>query len=288
MMGVSRLKAIDTGLEKLLLSYGIDVRKSIVMDKNCFKQKLPQALGGGEQKLYYAPVIKNENINHKLPYLENLKGFVVLLNSPVLVEKGKLSKKTKAEVLFKSSKDSWIQSGFIALNPMFIHPPAKKEDFKQQPLAVQLTGKLTSYFKGKPIPPKPEENKNKKDKKDKTKSIVKNIESENAKLDSTNKAKLIVYGTSAIIKNSFIDRDGMGPNAILMLNSVDYLTGKIEFAKMRSKAQFYNPLKETTPAKRNFIKWFNIAGLPILVALFGLIVWFMRKRKMDRIKEIFA
>ncbi len=289
MMGVPRLKAIDTGLEKLLLSYGIDIRKSIVMDKNCFKQKLPQALGGGEQKLYYAPIIKNENINHKLPYLENLKGFVILLNSPVIPEKGKLSKDTKAEVLFKSSKDSWIQSGFIALNPMFIHPPEKKEDFKQQPLAVQLTGKLNSYFKNKPLPPAPEEhNKEKKANKEKPKSIAKALESENIKLDSTNKAKLIVFGTSAIIKNSFIDRDGMGPNAILMLNSIDYLTGKIDFAKMRSKAQFYNPLKETTPAKRSFIKWFNIAGLPILVALFGLIVWFMRKRKMDRIKEIFA
>ncbi len=289
MMGVPRLKAIDTGLEKLLLSYGIDIRKSIVMDKNCFKQKLPQALGGGEQKLYYAPIIKNENINHKIPYLENLKGFVVLLNSPVLLEKGKLSKDTKAEVLFKSSKDSWIRSGFIALNPMFIRPPQGKNDFKQQPLAVQLEGELVSYFKGRPIPEKPEENKkDKKAKKDNAKSIVKNIESENAKLDSTNSAKLIVFGTSAIIKNSFIDRDGMGPNAILMLNSIDYLTGKIDFAKMRSKAQFYNPLKDTTPAKRSFIKWFNIAGLPILVALFGLIVWFMRKRKMDRIKEIFA
>ena len=289
MMGVPRLKPIDTGIEKLLLSYGIDVRKSIVMDKNCFKQKLPQALGGGEQKLYYAPIIKNENINHKLPYLENLKGFVVLLNSPVIPEKHKLQKDTKAEVLFKSSKDSWIQSGFIALNPMFIHPPAKKEDFKQQPLAVQLNGKLFSFFKDKPLPPVPEEkNKEKKENIKTPQSIAKNLESENIKLDSTNKAKIIVYGTSAIIKNSFIDRDGMGPNAILMLNSVDYLTGKIEFAKMRSKAQFYNPLKETTPAKRNFIKWFNIAGLPILVALFGLIVWFMRKRKMEKIKEIFA
>ncbi|BBB31807.1 antibiotic transport system permease protein [Thermotomaculum hydrothermale] len=288
MMGVPQLKAIDTGLDKLLLHYGIDVRKSIVMDKNCFKQKLPQALGGGEQKIYYAPVIKNENINHKLPYLENLKGFIVLLNSPVLPEKGKLSKDTKAEILFKSSKDSWIQSGFIALNPMFIQPPAKASDFKQQPLAVQLTGKLTSFFKGKPIPEKPDEGKEKVKKKEKQKSIVKNIESENAKLDSTDNAKMIVFGTSAIIKNNFIDRDGMGPNSMLMLNSLDYLTGRIEFAKMRSKAQFYNPLKETTPSQRAFIKWFNIAGLAILVAIFGLIVWFLRRKKMEKIKEIFA
>ncbi len=287
MMGMPRLKAIDTGLDKLLLSYGIDVRKSIVMDKNCFKQKLPQALGGGEQKLYYAPIIKNENINHKLPYLENLKGFVVLLNSPVVPEKGKLAKGTKAEVLFSSSEDSWIQSGFIALNPMFIQPPAKKSDFKKQPLAVQIEGKLVSFFKGKPIPEKPED-KTKNDKKANKNSIVKNIEAENAKLDSTDKARFIVFGTSAIVKNSFIDRDGMGPNSILILNSIDYLTGRIDFAKMRSKAQFYNPLKDTTPGKRAFVKWFNIAGLPVLIALFGLIVWIFRKRKMERIKEIFA
>ena len=80
----------------------------------------------------------------------------------------------------------------------------------------------------------------------------------------------------------------MGPNSILILNSIDYLTGRIDFAKMRSKAQFYNPLKDTTPGKRAFVKWFNIAGLPVLIALFGLIVWIFRKRKMERIKEIFA
>ena len=287
MMSVPRLKAIDTGLDKLLLSYGIDVRKSIVMDKNCFKQKIPQALGGGEQKLYYAPIIKNENINHKLPYLKNLKGFVVFLNSPVLPENGKIGKEAKAEVLFKSSKESWIQSGFIALNPMFIRPPENEKDFKQQLLAVQLTGKLASFFKGKPIPEKPEENKNGKQK-DENNNLIKNIESQNAKIDSTNKAKLIVFGTSAIIKNSFVDRDGMGPNAILVLNAVDYLTGRIDFALMRSKAQFYNPLKDITPEKKSFIKWFNIAGLPIIVALFGLFVWFMRKRKMEKIREIFS
>ncbi len=289
MMGVPSLQTIDTGLNKLLLSYGIDVRKSIVMDKNCFKQKLPQALGGGEQKMYYAPIIKNENINHKLQYLENLKGFVVLLNSPVIPAKGKLSKDTKAEVLFTSSKDSWIQSGFIALNPMFIKPPANKSDFKKQPLAVQLTGKLTSFFKGKPIPEKPEEGKkDKKDKKKKTSNAFKNLEAKNAKIDATENAKLIVFGTSAIIKNNFVDRDGMGPNAILVLNAVDYLTGRIDFAKMRSKSQFYNPLKDTTPQKRSLIKWFNIAGLPVLVFLFGLLVWYMRKRKKEKIKEIFA
>lgn len=287
MMGVPSLKAIDTGLEKLLLSYGIDVRKSIVMDENCFKQKLPQALGGGEQKLYYAPIIKNENINHNLPYLENIKGFVVLLNSPVILDKNKVKDGLKGEVLFKSSKKSWIQSGFIALNPMFIQPPKGSNSFKQQPLAVQLEGKLTSYFKGKPIPEKPEKVE-KKDKNKKKKNVAKNIKPENAKLDSTDSAKLIVFGTSAIIKNNFIDRDGMGPNAILVLNAVDYLTGKIDFAKMRSKSQFYNPLKETTPSKRAFIKWFNIAGLPLLVALFGLFVWFMRKRKMERIRQLFS
>ncbi len=68
----------ETGIEKLLKHYGIEIRPSIVMDKNCFKQRLPREQGGGARPIYFAPIIKSTNINHKLKYLQNINGLVML------------------------------------------------------------------------------------------------------------------------------------------------------------------------------------------------------------------
>jgi len=47
---------LHTGLEKLLAHYGIRINPSIVMDKHCFRQRLPQRLGGGDYPIYFAPI----------------------------------------------------------------------------------------------------------------------------------------------------------------------------------------------------------------------------------------
>jgi ABC-2 type transport system permease protein len=48
---------LNTGLEKLLAHYGIDSKRSYVLDENCYKQRLDPNYGGGEQAIYFAPLI---------------------------------------------------------------------------------------------------------------------------------------------------------------------------------------------------------------------------------------
>ena len=56
---------------------------------------------------------------------------------------------------------------------------------------------------------------------------------------------------------------------------------------MRSKEQRFNPLFDTGPATKTFVKSFNIAGLPVLVTLFGLLVWFKRHSRKKHIQMMF-
>jgi len=56
---------------------------------------------------------------------------------------------------------------------------------------------------------------------------------------------------------------------------------------MRSKEQRFNPLMETKGGSRAFVKAFNIAGLPLLVILFGLGVWLHRHARKKRIQMMF-
>ncbi|MBW2607937.1 MAG: GldG family protein, partial [Deltaproteobacteria bacterium] len=151
---------INTGLEKLLKHYGISVKKSYVMDENCYKQELPQQLGGGQRLIYFAPFIKNKFINKDINFMKNIKRLIAIKISPLEIDRERIKKNgLTAHRLFASSEKSWEMSGQINLNPMFISPPPADEK-KSFPLAYILEGQFPSYFAGKPIPEKkaPEKN----------------------------------------------------------------------------------------------------------------------------------
>ena len=86
---------METGLEKLLFHYGIDVHPSIVNDEECFKQRMPREMGGGERPIYFAPLIENANINNQPGYMQNIKALIALKVSPISIDQ----EKTKAHNL---------------------------------------------------------------------------------------------------------------------------------------------------------------------------------------------
>ena len=90
-----------------------------------------------------------------------------------------------------------------------------------------------------------------------------------------------------MLKDSIVDASGKTPNATFLMNALDFLNDQEEIAAMRSKEQRFNPLRETRPGTKTFVKTFNIAVLPMLVILFGLLVWFVRHSRKRRIQMMF-
>ncbi|MBF0111141.1 MAG: Gldg family protein [Desulfamplus sp.] len=312
---------IDTGLERLLNHYGIKIDNSYILDDNCYKQQMPQNQGGGEQKIYFAPIIKDANINNTPAYMNNIKGIIAMKISPLeLNEKQVEQNAIKATKLFSSSEKSWLMQGNINLNPMFINPPSDSSKMRSYPLAYMLNGEFTSYFAGKPIPQKPTKSSDDKDnEKDETqeeidenididapdkkgeiaesntddmkqkivkenKDEIAKIEVENSMITKGKPAKIFVIACSAILQDNMLDPEGRSTNATFLLNVIDHLNDKDDIAAMRSKIQTLNPLEETSPIARTFIKVFNIAALPILVVLFGFGVWAKRASRKKAIK----
>ena len=81
-----QLVPVNTGLERLLDHYGVKVNQSLVLDENCFKQRLPEQYGGGEQTIYFAPIIEAGQINNKLDFMKNIKQFIAYKISPLTLE----------------------------------------------------------------------------------------------------------------------------------------------------------------------------------------------------------
>jgi ABC-type uncharacterized transport system involved in gliding motility auxiliary subunit len=297
MMGQSQRPVympVNTGLEKLLTHYGVNLKKSIVLDENCFKQRVPKAFGGGERKIYFAPIIKNEMINKEAEYLKNIKGLVMLTSSPVEVSDRKIKdSEIKATKLFSSSERSWEMKGRINLNPMFMNPPQDEGEFNSMAMAYVLEGSFPSYFADKPVPEKDETKEATDDEKEEAGKKeagvdMSKITGESITVKKGKPAKIFLIGTSEILKDNVIDDEGKTPNAQFVMNVIDYLNDREEFAVMRSKTQRFNPLREISPAARTTIKTANIAGLPVLVVIAGIIVWGRRTSRKRMIQKIFS
>jgi ABC-2 type transport system permease protein len=284
---------MDTGLEKLLAHYGVRIKKSIVLDENAYKQRRPPQQGGGEQLIYFAPIIQGEHINKKLDYTRNIKGLIAVKNSPLeLVQKRLDAEGVTAHLLFSSSDRSWEMRNRVMLNPAFISPPSSDAEMASKPLAYLLEGSFSSYFDGKPMPEKPQEKPaSPEEGEDITPSADKkadlsNITEKGAFRAKSPPAKIFVVASSEMIKDQLLDDQGTTTNAMFVLNMIDVLNDREPMAAMRSKAQQFNPLNETSSTVKTFVKAVNIVGLPLLVIVFGLIVWARRhaRQKMIQLK----
>ncbi|MEJ2155423.1 MAG: Gldg family protein [Desulfobacteraceae bacterium] len=278
---------LDTGLEKLLNYYGVRIKKSVVLDENAYKQRRPPQQGGGEQPIYFAPIIQSEHINKELDYIRNIKGLVAVKISPLeLVQKRLDAQGITAYQLFASSDRSWEMRDRIMLNPQFISPPANDTEMASRPLAYLLEGSFGSYFEGKPMPEKPKEGEEIKPSPEERPDLS-DISEKGAFRAKSPPAKIFVMASSELLKDQLLDDQGRSTNSMFILNMIDALNDRESIAAMRSKVQQFNPLHETSSMTKSIIKVINIIGLPLLVIAFGLIVWARRHTRRKMIQHQF-
>jgi ABC-type uncharacterized transport system involved in gliding motility auxiliary subunit len=297
---LGELEAFNSGLEKLLDYYGVRIRKSVVCDESCFSQRISPETGGGEQPIYYAPIILNENINHELLFLKEIKGLVTLKVSPLELDEKSLSEnRIKSHTLISSSDKSWEMRDRITLHPLFIRPPMSQAERKSLPLAVLLEGEFSSYFNGKSIPEKIIEQEDSEiegeveededaNPEDKTPDPThQQIEGTGDFIAKGVPAKIFLMASGDMLQDNVLSDETNSPNTLFVLNIIDMMNNREDIAVMRSKVQRLNPLSDTTPTVKSFIKIFNIAGLPCLVILFGLSMMLYRHARKRKIQMMF-
>jgi ABC-2 type transport system permease protein len=270
----------NTGLENLIKHYGIEISNSYILDENSYKQVGQDRNGSlSETTFYFAPEILSKNINRSLPFLKNIKGLIMLNVSPLVVDQNK-KKESDIDVLFSSSDKSWEMTVNINLyNPMTIFPP-QNEEKRSYPLSAIIDGKIQSYFFGKKIPERPLKE---------GAALINSVSitGKESFLSESNTGKIFVIGTSAVLMDNVLDQTGTSPNSVFIYNIFDKLNDRTDFAEMRSKGQSYNPIRETTPGERSFIKGFTVVGLPLLSIVSGIMMWLFWRSRKKRIALLF-
>jgi ABC-2 type transport system permease protein len=303
MMGIQgpQYVPIDTGLEKLLDHYGVKISTSYVLDENCYKQQ--NQGDGGETPIYFAPIIKNKNINKDVHFLRGIKGLITLLASPLELNPEQLKKNDITAIkLLSSSENSWEMKDHITLNPILIKPPRRSDEKRSFALAYLLEGEFDSYFDGNPLPELKKDSKTNGENSPgtpeqkaepelgtgATQPAVAGISTSGTFIIKGKRGKIFLMAASSMLRDNVIGAEGDSMNAAFVMNGIDSFNGREGIAAMRSKKQSFNPLIETPQPIKTFVKAFNIVGLPILVALFGLFVWGLRSRRKQAISRMFT
>lgn len=207
---------LDTGLNKILEKYGIKLEQNYVFDEGCYTYNQQ---GYGNIKMYWAPMLARQQLNQKNVITKNL-GYVIMLQpGEITTEEADNNKDLKVSVLAKTSPKSWTltQNFDIGAN---MQTPYDKSVYKTHKLAVLVEGKFPSAFENNPS----------------------EKEDSSAELDTTTHlskgtqtGRILAVNTSYITSNQLINESGNEPIAMMVRNSVDYMSGNNDLCTMRTK-----------------------------------------------------
>lgn len=259
---------IDTGLNKILEKYGIKLEQNYVFDEGCYTYNQQ---GYGNIKMYWAPMLARQQLNQKSVITKNL-GYVIMLQpGEITTDEAENNKDLKVSVLAKTSPKSWTltQNFDIGAN---MQTPYDKSVYKPHKLAVLVEGKFPSAFENNPS----------------------EKEDSSAELDTrthlskgTQTGRILAVNTSYVTSNQLINESGNEPIAMMIRNSVDYMSGNIDLCTMRTKGLSLNTLQNTGSIWSSIIRYFNQFGLAVLTAAAGLVMWRFRSIRKKQIHDIY-
>lgn len=251
----------ELNLDRLLKAYGIERKQNIVFDEQCFINNQTQY---GKLNYYWAPELQKNQLAKKNPITKNLGYVYMFQNGELDLSAAKEDKDLKVTVLAKSSDRAWTLSDNIMLNPMVLNPPA---NLKSYDLVALVEGNFHSAFDEA----LPSANDSAAD--DDSLTASSHLKA------SVRPGKIFVANSSYITTRNVINETANTPAAMFILNSVDYMNGNVDLCTMRTKNLLANTLTIKSKGAANFWKYFNEAGLAVLVAVAGFIVWRLRTKR---------
>ena len=249
-------------LNDILSSYGIKINSDLVLDFSNERVNVPTNFFPIAVNYPFWPKILAKNFNKDIPTTANLETAFFPWVSSIEVLSDKIGDKEIFE-LVKTTEKSWLMKENFNLNPQQQFAPQGQ---KQNILAVSVSGKFSSFYQDKDKPQKSVESA------DGEKSAIAPSEKF---ISETENARLIVIGDSEFAQDDFLSQS----NLILFQNIIDSLALDQDLINIRSKGITSRPLEEMTDAEKKSMKYFNIFGVTILVVIFGVIKYNLRKKK---------
>lgn len=231
-----------TGLESLLEQYGIKLNQNIVADTRSGMASFSQGFMTFTTAYPFWPKITREGFSQENAAVAQLENVILPWPSSVEVDDSKISQDSY-QYLISTTEKSWALSDNFNITPNANIVPQGEQKIRN--LAVSVNGLV-------PNPYGEEE-----------KSMI--------------NARIVVVGDSDFPQDNFLRQapDNIG----LFQNLVDILSFDEDLIAIRSKVASSRPIeKDLSDSSKAAIRYFNIFGVTVLVLVFGLGRYYLRRR----------
>jgi gliding-associated putative ABC transporter substrate-binding component GldG len=247
------LTKTESNLNTFLEHYGITVETKVLLDES-----FTPIINGFDQIAYpYWVLATDEGINREIPPLNTLQASTFLWTNPL----------TKNEIdgldyteLITTTNLAWEESGDVINIDFKEFSPS---DQKKYTISYLVEGQIDSAYKDKDIPTLADTGKSD----ERT--------DENERINSSENIRMVVFGDSDFVSDSFINANEQNP--VLFLNLMDWMANSNDLSSIRAKGVTTRPLEALDNEDKNIYKAVNSASIPVIIALTGLV--YLRKRK---------
>ena len=258
---------LSTGLNDLLEHYGAKLGNNLLLDARYhdtarFQQGFMTVI---QPYPYFIKIIKpNFSTEHSIT--NQLEALTLPWTSSLeMVTKDGIT----ATPLAKTSEAGRSIQGYYNLMPNAPIPP--NAESQVYTVAVALEGKFKSFYAGKEVPPAPTVGGADPTQGSETPTAAPDTETRVTKTESE-QTQIVVVGTAQFLTQ--LRPDGVN----FFLNTVDWLTLGDALIGIRSHTITDRPLREVSEIEKNFIKYLCIVGVPLIVIIFGLLRYFLKRR----------
>ncbi len=164
----------------------------------------------------------------------------------------------KATPLLFSSGYSATQPAPYDINPMSLQARQYQWDKANLPLGLLVEGKFKSYWSDKDIPVDDDGN----------------LVSDEEVIPWSQDTRIAVFSDGIFIQDRYIP--GLN-NLTMVLNLIDWMIQDERLISIRSREVLSRPIEEVKDATRRTVKYANLIIPPLLVIIFGLVRWQIRK-----------
>lgn len=177
--------------------------------------------------------------------------------------------------LITSSENSRLQSGPFTLEPTELKPPSKSEKMSRQNLAMMVSGQLTSRYAEQPAPVLTNDD-----------GTTRAVSPDSILKRSKGQPEVVVVGSALLLVDQAVQ--SIPANILLPLNVAEAFTRGSGTLDLRARDMAVARLRAVTPAEASWTQILVIAGIPIMLVLFGLLRMFLNGRKKLRYRRIYG
>lgn len=263
--GTSQATALSLDMDEWTRRYGFVVSNNLVLDASAAMVMMQRQQGQfimASQIAYPGfPEVRDFNQDH--PITDGMNAGTLFF--PSSIDTAKPADGNVAIVpLLQSTEYTIVQTGQFDINPDTRRERSQFTGGKKI-FAAALTGSFPSFFKGKGVP---------------TPSDSTAITPALNILTESSDTRMVVVGDGNLLQGQYIQQGG--PNLVLFLNTIDWLSQDTDLLAIRSRDAAVRPLDANiSDDTKQRVKLANLIGPPALVLLIGVIRWNRRRKRKE-------